>query len=123
MATIVLCLFEAFFSGGQNQARERKAVARSIRPAVVETQAGFVEFEIPAFVKTVPPAHFAGISGPSNSIAEARRSAISDVVRQVLGSIGVEYEHTLANHFKRWYFHAKGAQRIVEATELAKKAL
>ena len=39
--------------------------------------------------------------------------------RTVLRSKGI----TLANHFKRWYFHAKGAQRIVDATELAKKPL
>ena len=39
--------------------------------------------------------------------------------RTVLRSKGV----TLANHFKRWYFHTKGTQRIVEATELAKKPL
>jgi len=94
LATIVLCLFEAFFSGGQNQARERKAVERSIRPAVVETQTGFVEFEIPAFVISVPQSHFAGISSPCRSIAEARRSAISDVVRQVLGSIGALYDYS-----------------------------
>jgi len=30
---------------------------------------------------------------------------------------------TLANHFRRWYFHAKESQRIVEATELAGKPL
>jgi hypothetical protein len=37
--------------------------------------------------------------------------------RTVLRSEGI----TLANHFKRWYFHAKESQRIVEATELAGK--
>jgi hypothetical protein len=26
---------------------------------------------------------------------------------------------TMTNHFKRWYFHVKGSQRIVEAKELA----
>jgi len=35
--------------------------------------------------------------------------------RSVFRSKGV----TLANHFRRWYFHAKEFQRIVEATELA----
>jgi len=50
-----------------------------------------------------------------------RDEQYEDVVdgRTVLRSKGV----TLANHFKRWYFHAKGAQRIVGATELAKKPL
>ena len=37
--------------------------------------------------------------------------------RTVLRSEGI----TLSNHFKRWYFHAKQSQRIVEATELAGK--
>ena len=37
--------------------------------------------------------------------------------RTVLRSRGV----TLVNHFKRWYFHVKGSQRFVEATELATK--
>jgi hypothetical protein len=27
----------------------------------------------------------------------------------------------LANHFKRWYFHVKECQRIVDATEFARK--
>ena len=39
--------------------------------------------------------------------------------RAVLKSRGV----TLVNHFKRWYFHVKGSQRIVEATDLARKSL
>jgi DNA replication ATP-dependent helicase Dna2 len=39
--------------------------------------------------------------------------------RTVLRSRGV----TLTNHFKRWYFHVKGSQRIVEATDLARKSL
>ena len=73
LATIALCLLETFFSGGQNQARERKPVESSIGPAVVEMQAGLVEFEIPAFVASVPQGHFAGISSPCRSIAEARR--------------------------------------------------
>ena len=30
---------------------------------------------------------------------------------------------TMTNHFKRWYFHVKGSQRIVEATDLARKPL
>jgi hypothetical protein len=44
-----------------------------------------------------------------------------DVVdgRAVLRSKGV----VLSNHFKRWYFHVKGSQRIVEATELGGKPL
>ena len=39
--------------------------------------------------------------------------------RRVFRSKGV----VLANHFKRWYFHAKEAQRVVEATSLVGKPL
>ena len=39
--------------------------------------------------------------------------------RKVFRSKGV----VLANHFKRWYFHAKEVQRVVEATALAEKPL
>jgi len=39
--------------------------------------------------------------------------------RTVLRSRGI----LLSNHFKRWYFHVKGSQRIVDATELARKPL
>jgi|GEM_PF-745374 len=39
--------------------------------------------------------------------------------RRVFRSKGV----VLANHFKRWYFHVKEAQRIVEATALAEERL
>jgi hypothetical protein len=37
--------------------------------------------------------------------------------RKVLRSEGI----TLSNHFKRWYFHAKESQRIVDATQFAGK--
>ena len=47
----------------------------------------------PGFVSSVPSGHFVGISAPSGSLSEARNSAIGDVVRQVLGSIGVAYEY------------------------------
>jgi DNA replication ATP-dependent helicase Dna2 len=39
--------------------------------------------------------------------------------RTVLRSKGI----LLSNHFKRWYFHVKGSQRIVDATNLAGKPL
>jgi hypothetical protein len=112
LAAVALYLFEAFFSGGQNQARDRKAVERSIHPAVVETQAGFDEFEIPAFVMSVPQSHFAGISSPCRSIAEARRSAISDVVRQVLGSIGAEYDYSYVDKVSG-NVRGQGPKRVV----------
>ena len=40
---------------------------------------------------SVPSGHFTGISEPCGSIAEARRRATLDVVRQILGSVGITY--------------------------------
>jgi len=50
-------------------------------------------FQVPGFVTDVPYGYFAGISAPMVSLDKARKSAVSDVVRQVLGSIGVSYDH------------------------------
>jgi len=44
--------------------------------------------EAPLFSLSVPPGHFSGVGVPSSSIAEARASAVSDVVRQILQSVG-----------------------------------
>ena len=49
--------------------------------------------EVPSYLTDVPPGHFTGVSTPSNSLAEARQSAIGDVVRQILGSIGAKYNY------------------------------
>lgn len=112
LATIVLCLLEIFFSGGPEHAPQKKTIDKSRYIVVAETQAGFHELEIPAFVMSVPPSHFAGISSPCRSIAEARRSAISDVVRQVLGSIGVEYEHSYVDKVSG-NVRGQGLKRVV----------
>ena len=112
LAAVALYLLEALFSGGQNPARERKAVERSVRPAVAELQAGLGGLELPSFVTSIPQGHFAGISSPCRSIAEARRSAISDVVRQVLGSIGVEYEHSYVDKVSG-NVRGQGPKRVV----------
>jgi hypothetical protein len=49
--------------------------------------------KVPSYLNDVPPGHFAGVSTPSKSLAQARKSAIGDIVRQIMGSIGVKYEH------------------------------
>lgn len=49
--------------------------------------------QVPLFVTSVPSGHFAGVSAPMLSLAEARRAAMDDVVRQVLGAIGGQYDH------------------------------
>jgi len=52
-----------------------------------------VKFEVPDFVKSVPSGDFAGVSVRCRALAEARRSAGDDVVRQILGSINASYSH------------------------------
>jgi hypothetical protein len=49
--------------------------------------------QIPSFLFNVPEGHFAAVSEPCRSLAEARKSAIYDVTRQILGSIGSRYDH------------------------------
>ncbi|MFC1895420.1 hypothetical protein ACFL0Q_01995 [Thermodesulfobacteriota bacterium] len=48
---------------------------------------------VPSFVTRIPSDHFAGVSAPCTSLAEARKSAVNDVVRQVLAAMNVRYEH------------------------------
>jgi len=50
--------------------------------------------EAPLFFLQVPRGHFAGVSAPSTSVAEARASAVSDVVRQVLQSVGGSHSYS-----------------------------
>jgi hypothetical protein len=49
--------------------------------------------QVPSFLVNVPEAHFAAVSEPCKSLAEARKSAIYGVARQVLGSISSRYDH------------------------------
>jgi hypothetical protein len=50
--------------------------------------------EAPLFFLQVPSGHFAGVSASSTSVAEARVSAVSDVVRQVLQSVGGSHSYS-----------------------------
>ena len=54
-------------------------------------------FQVPGYVRSVPSGHFAGVGAPCSSMSDARRSAVLDIVRQVLGSIGVSYNHSFAS--------------------------
>jgi hypothetical protein len=66
--------------------------------------------EVPSFLAYVPQGHFAGISAPSKTLSEARRSAVNDVVRQILDSIGASYSHRLNMSV---YGSPKNPQRMV----------
>jgi hypothetical protein len=54
---------------------------------------GVYALQVPSFVLNPPAGHYAGISEPCSSLSEARRSAVSDVVRQVLSSIGMKHDY------------------------------
>ena len=56
--------------------------------------------QVPSFLSTTPEGHFAGVSSPCPDLSEARKSAILDVVRQVLGSIGASHGYVSKHHFK-----------------------
>jgi hypothetical protein len=49
--------------------------------------------QVPSFFVNVPEGHFVAVSEPCKSLAEARKNAIFDVARQVLGSISSRYDH------------------------------
>lgn len=49
---------------------------------------------LPPYVKKIPRDHYVGISLPMPSIAEARQSAIDDAKRQILNSMGSNYQHS-----------------------------
>ena len=66
--------------------------------------------KVPEFVESTPKEHFIGIGAPCHTHSEARKSAIDDVAKQVLGSIGRSYNHmfTRSNkgdpHRPKFYF-------------------
>jgi len=72
-----------------------------------------VIFHVPDFVTSVPPGHFSGVSVPMPSLAEARKSASGDVVRQILGSIGVKYNHSYVDHVTG-NVRGQGPERIID---------
>jgi hypothetical protein len=67
--------------------------------------------KVPSYLTDVPPGHFAGVSTPSKSLAEARKSAIGDLVRQILGAIGVKYNH---NYFDEVSGNVRNPLRVVD---------
>ena len=48
---------------------------------------------VPGFFLAPPGDHFAGVSSPSLSIQMARKSAISDITRQIMSSIRATFDH------------------------------
>jgi hypothetical protein len=71
------------------------------------------KFDAPDFFLRVPKGHFTGVSSPMPSLAQARKAAISDVVRQILRSIDVKYEHYYVDRASGKVL-GKGVKRIVD---------
>jgi hypothetical protein len=68
-----------------------------IHPAVIQERVTTHELKVPSFITNVPPGHFSGVSSPMQSFVKARRSAVYDVVRQILGSVNAQYAHQYAD--------------------------
>jgi hypothetical protein len=76
---------------------------------------GAYSLQVPSFMAITPSGHFAGVSAPCTTLTEARKSATLDVVRQVLGSMGISYGYR-AKHHVRGNVRGEGPQRNVEET-------
>ncbi len=76
---------------------------------------GAYSLQVPSFMAITPSGHFAGVSAPCPTLTEARKSATLDVVRQVLGAMGISYGYR-AKHHVRGNVRGEGPQRNVEET-------
>ena len=73
--------------------REQVVVEQTVKSRPQKSLNALKAVEVPGFVLSVPSGHFVGVSAPSSNLHEARLSAVSDVVRQILGTINVRYDH------------------------------
>jgi hypothetical protein len=67
--------------------------------------------KIPSYLTDVPPGHFAGVSTASKSLAEARKSAICDIVRQILGAINMNYHYRYIDEVSG---NVRNPQRVID---------
>ena len=70
--------------------------SKVVEPVVIEQKVKSM-LKVPKWVSSVPKGHFSGVSNPSRNLAEARKSAVSDIVRQILGCVGISYSHVYHN--------------------------
>ena len=70
-------------------------------------------FQVPGFVTSVPKGHFAGVSAPYKTLSEARKSAVNDVVRQILSAVNIEYDHHYSDRVSG-NVRGKGLKRVVD---------
>ena len=101
---IFLSLFGTLFGGMVDESSHSHEPKQCPPSKVVESIAGKVnvnvksDLKVPKWVNFVPKGHFSGVSNPSSNLAEARNSAVSDVVRQILGCVGISYRHVYHNN-------------------------
>ena len=80
---------------------------------IVDLQQAYSDFlQVPSFLATTPAGHFAGVSATCPTLSEARNSAVLDVVRQVLGSIGASYGLEL-KHYVKGSVRGEGLRRTI----------
>lgn len=107
---LFLCLLGCYTPGISGQA-QTSMYQGNIRNCVADESHASQGLRVPSFFSSVPKGYFSGVSHPSASISDARRSAVSDVVRQVLRSVGIHYDHVYVD---RVYGNVKNPRRIVD---------
>jgi len=103
-------LFGNLLFGNPDQVPPSNVIEKVKSPVVVERTVSQSQLRVPGFVTLVPAEHFSGVSEPSNSLAKARKSAIDNVIRQILGSIGTQYDH---NYFNKISGNVRNIQRVI----------
>jgi|GEM_PF-2326992 len=105
-----LCLLGCHTPGISEQAQPSQYQGH-IKNCVAVESLGPQGLRVPSFFSSVPKGCFSGVSHPSASISDARRSAVSDIVRQILRSMGIRYDHVYVD---RVYGNVKSHRRSVD---------
>jgi len=88
LLSIATSLLGGLFGQALTSHEQAPPQAHPVQPQVVEYR-----LSVPSFVTEIPSEHFVGVSVPCNNLAEARNSAISDAIRQILSAVNVSYSH------------------------------
>lgn len=94
---ILLTIFSGILNGiiGQALAPPPRPVQPVKEVVVVERRVEMPrhKLKVPDFVISTPGGYFAGVSSPSMDLSKARKSAVNDVVRQILSAVSATYGH------------------------------
>ena len=106
---VLLSIFPSILWGLFGTISDAPGQAPSIQkpkpPAVVH------QLKVPSFVTSIPAGHFAGVSAPCRSLSDARKSAIDDVVRQILSAVNIRYDH---RYLDRVSGNVRSPKRVVD---------